>query len=200
MTVVSNEELTQCFQTSFPCDFENLAEISTEQFPGDNEALIETEKYKGKIWDEVTIELLNSCYDIPLLFNPTAFHYYFPAFIKLSQIEIEKSDLLVDLLISLLADSCFHWPESLSAIEDLILNENPQIQEALYLIDEEKLNSWRKERLQLFTRPQWELILKWLNWINENKQWEVDRSVLCKAIQNASKWSQSWMGSVKASG
>lgn len=188
MKTISNIELAQHFEKTYPCDLINLADRPKEYFHGNVEAIIETEKYKGIPWDNVTIEMLQACYDIPLLFNPAAFHYFFPSFIKLSQSEIEKSDMLVDVLINLLADSSLNWPEQLKEFEVSILKENPQIKEALDLIDETKISCWSNERWKLFTRQQWTLILKWLNWIDGDERWDVDRVALIIAINNAKKW------------
>jgi hypothetical protein len=94
--------------------------------------------------------------------NPRAFHYFFPAFINQSQVDVEKTSLLVDSLISLLADGGVHWTESLKDAEVKFLRENPEISEAVESTNEKDLSAWRRERWNLFKEQQWVLVQKWL--------------------------------------
>jgi hypothetical protein len=88
----------------------------------------------------------------------------------------------------MLADSGVHWPEPLRDTETKVLAENPEIKEALDSINEKDLSAWRQERWKLFTEQQWVLVRKWLNWVNQEERWEVDRDVLREAMKNAEKW------------
>jgi len=188
MIAIPDAELHQAFQREYPKDLQQLARTTKEDEPYDFEARDAAEKLKGKRWEDVGADLLQECYDIPLLLNPQAFHYFFPAFIKQSQADVEKTSLLVDSLISMLADGGVHWPESLKDAESKLLRENPEIQEALDSINEKDLSAWRQERWKLFTEQQWALVRKWLNWIDQDERWEVDRDVLREAIKNAENW------------
>lgn len=188
MIAVSDTELFQAFQREYPKDLDYLARTTESEEPYDFEARTETEKYKGKRWEEIGSDMLQECYDIAFLFNARALHYFFPAFIKQSQLDVKKTGLLVDTLISLLADHGIHWPESLKDAESKLLRENPEIKEAIDSIDEKAVNAWAQERWKLFTEQQWALIRKWLNWIDQDERWEVDRDVLRQAMNNAEKW------------
>jgi hypothetical protein len=188
MGEISDTELHQVFQSEYPKDLGQLARATEQEAPYDFEARTETGKFSGKRWEEIGTDLLQDCYDVPLLFNPRAFHYFFPAFIKQSQVDMEKTSLLVNTLINFLADSGIHWPESLKDAEAEIWRGNPEISEAIESINEKDLSAWRQERWKLFTEQQWALVRKWLDWIGRDEQWEVDRDVLREAVKNAGDW------------
>lgn len=188
MNTISDAELFQAFQREYPKDLDYLARTTEKEEPYDFEARIETEKYKGKSWERIGADMFQECYDIAFLFNPRAFYYFFPAFIKQSQVDSEKTSLLVGTLLNLLADSGIHWPESLKDAESKFLRENPEIKEAIDSIDEKAVSAWAQERWKFFTEQQWALIRKWLNWIDQDERWEVDREVLRQAMKNAEKW------------
>lgn len=184
--VISDSELLEAFQRECPKDLVRITEVeSPREYDFDR---IEAEKLMGKKWEDIKPDLLQEFFDIASWLNPQAFHYFFPAFIKHSQVEFEKTSLLVDSLISMLADGGVHWPESLKDAESKLLRENPEISEALESINEKDLSAWRQERWRLFTEQQWVLVRKWLNSINQDERWEVDRDVLRKAIKNADDW------------
>ncbi|MCO5051245.1 MAG: hypothetical protein M9920_02960 [Verrucomicrobiae bacterium] len=148
----------------------------------------EAEKLVGRRWEDLRADLLQELFDIASWLNPRAFHYFFPAFIKQSQADVEKTSLLVDSLINMLADGGIHWPESLKDAESKLFGENPEIAEAVQSINEKDLSAWRQERWKLFTEQQWALVRKWLNWINQDERREVDRDVLRRAMKNAETW------------
>src|SRR6266567_5795100 len=183
--VISDAELLQAFQREYPKDLARTTEgESPSEYDFDR---IQAEKLVGKRWEDVRPDLLQEFFDIASWLNPRAFHYFFPAFIKLSQVDVEKTSLLVDSLISMLADGGVHWPESLKDAEVKLLRENPEISEAVESINEKDLSAWRQERWKLFTEQQWALVRKWLNWINKDERREVDRDVLRRAMKNAEK-------------
>ena len=188
MITISDAELYRVFEREYPKDLGQLARTTDEQSPYDLEARSEAAKFAGKRWEEVGAKMLQECYDIPLLLNPQAFHYFFPAFIKQSQIDVEKTGLLVDALINLLAGGGIHWPESLNDVESELLKENPEIAEAIESTQEKGLSDWRQERWKLFTEQQWALVRKWLSCMDQDERLDVDRAVLRKAMQNAKKW------------
>lgn len=190
MNVISDPELCRVFPRELPKGLVQLARSTEEESPYDTEARDAAEKLRGKRWEDVETELFQQCYDIPLLLSSQAFHYYFPAFIKQSQLNAVQMSLLLDTILNLLADSEIHWPEALSGIEEAFLKENPELKEAVESIDVKGLSAWREERWRLFTKPQWVLVQKWLAWIEQN-QCEVDQSVLRKALGNADKWLKS---------
>ena len=102
---------------------------------------------------------------------------------------MEKTSLLVDSLIDMLADVVVgQWPESLKDVEAKLLAKHPEIAETIGSIDKKAMSARRQERWELFTKQQWDLVRKWLNWINQDEKWEVDRNVLRKAIKNAENW------------
>jgi hypothetical protein len=80
------------------------------------------------------------------------------------------------------------WTESLKDAEAKLLTEHPEIAETIGSIDKKSISARRRERWKLFTKQQWDLVRKWLNWINQDAKWEVDRDVLRKAIKNAENW------------
>ena len=186
--MISDTELQQGFQREYPNDLGHLTRGTREEFLYDWEARIVYEKFIGQRWENIQADLLRECFDIAAILNVRAFHYFFPAFIKQSQLDVEKTSLLVDFLINMLADSGVLWPESLKEVEAKALKENPEISEALDSIDEKNLSAWRQERWKLFTERQWALIQKWINWIDQDERWEVDRGVLQQALNNAAKW------------
>ena len=186
MIMISDTELQKAFQREYP---EDLVRTTEGESPSDCEFdRIEAEKLVGKKWEDVGSDLLQEFFDIASWLNPQAFHYFFPAFIKQSQFDIEKTSLLVESLINMLADRGVHWPESIKDAEAKLLAEYPEIAEGLASIDEKKLSAWRRERWKLFTKQQWVLIQKWLNWIGQDEKWEVNRDVLREAIRNAADW------------
>lgn len=184
MNEISDTELKKVFPCRLPEDMNQLARTTEQESPHDIEARIEAEKFRGKRWDEIDRALLKQCYDISLMLSPRSFHYYFPAFIKHSQVDIEQMALFVDTLLNLLADCGIHWPKALAQTEAVFLNDNPELKEMIEDIDVEKLSAWRKERWTLFSKQQWFLIHKWLCWIDKNSKYEIDRGVLGKAIEN----------------
>lgn len=196
MIPISDTELYNAFQRKYPHDLGRVARTTEEESPFDFEARTEAEKFAGQRWEDIGPDMLRECYDIPLLMNPGAFHYFFPAFIKQSQVDVENTSLLVDTLINLLADSEVHWPESLKDAEAKLLRENPEISEAIEAVKEKDLSAWRQERWKLFTEQQWALVRRWLNWISQYERWEVDRDVLRNAIKNADDWQMKAKGSI----
>ena len=94
----------------------------------------------------------------------------------------------MDSIINKLADTGIHWPESMKDAEAKFLRENPIIAWEVESIDDKDLSAWRQERWKLFTEQQWELIRRWLNWINQDVKWQVDRDALQKALRNAEDW------------
>jgi len=191
--VISDAELQQAFQREYPKDLDHLV-TAREILPYDFDSLTVTEKFKGLRWENIHADVLRECFDVASFLNPRAFHYFFPAFIKQSQVDVEKTSLLVDSLVNLLADVGVHWPESMKDAEAKLLGENPEIAESLDSINVKDLSAWRKERWELFTEQQWALVRKWLNWIDKDERWEVDRDVLRKAIKNADDWQMKQAG------
>lgn len=188
MTEISDTELHLAFQRDYPRNLDCLGSPTKEESQYDFEARIVAEKFKGKRWEDIGPDVLEECFDVACDLNPQAFHYFFPAFIKQSQADVERTSLLVDSLINMLADGGIHWPESLKDAEVEILKENPEISEAIESIDEKELSAWRMERWKLFTEQQWALVRKWLNWIDQDERCDVDRDVLREAMKNAEKW------------
>jgi hypothetical protein len=185
MTVISDTELSKAFQREYPKDLARTTEgESPHEYDFDR---IEAEKLVGKRWEEIGADLLQESFDVASFLNPRAFQYFFPAFIKQSQVDVEKTSLLVESLIRMLADGGVHWPESMKDAEAKLLAEQPEIAEALESINEKDLSAWRQERWKLFTEQQWVLIRKWLNWISQDERWELDRDVLQQAMENAEK-------------
>lgn len=190
--VISDAELHQAFQREYPQD---LARTTEGESPAEYDFdRIEAEKLVGKRWEDVRPDLLQEFFDVASFLNPRAFQYFFPAFIKQSQVDVEKTSLLVDSLINKLADVGIHWPESMKDAEAKLLAEYPEIAESLDSINEKDLSAWRQERWKLFTEQQWALVQKWLNWINQDERWEVDRDVLRKALKNAEDWQMKQAG------
>ena len=186
MTEIPDTELLQAFQREYPKDLVRTTEgKSPLEFDFDR---IEAEKLVGKTWVEIQPNLLQDFFDIASWLNPRSFHYFFPAFIKQSQVDVEKTNLVVDSLINMLADGGVHWPETLKDAEAKLLSENPEIAEAIESINEKELSAWRQERWQLFTEQQWAVVRKWLSWIDQDRRWDVDRDVLREAMKNAEKW------------
>jgi hypothetical protein len=186
MTTISDAELNQVFEREYPKDLARTTEgESPSEYDWDR---IEAEKLVGKRWEDVRADLLQELFDIASWLNPRAFHYFFPAFIKQSQVDAEKTTLLVDSLIHMLADGGIHWPESLKDAESELLRENPEIAEAIESTDGKELSVWRQERWNLFTEQQWAVVRKWLSWIDQDERWDVDRDVLRQAMTNAEKW------------
>ena len=185
--MISDAELQQAFRREYPKDLDHVVSAN-EILPHDFDSLIVTEKFKGQRWENIHADGLRECFDVASFLNPRAFQYFFPAFIKQSQVDVEKTRLLVDSLISMLADGEVHWPESMKDAETKLLAEYPGIAESLDSINEKNLSAWRQERWKLFTEQQWSLIRKWLNWIKQDERWEVDRDVLRKAVKNADDW------------
>jgi hypothetical protein len=184
--MISDAELHQVFQREYPVDLSRATEGELlSEFDYDRR---KAEKLAGKEWEEISPDLLQEFFDVACFLNPRAFHYFFPAFIKQSQASIEKTSLLVDSLIGMLAEVGTHWPESLQDAEAKLLKENPAIAEALGAIKEKELVDWSEARWQLFTEQQWALVRKWLDWINQDERWEVDRDVLQQAMENAEAW------------
>jgi hypothetical protein len=183
MIAISDAELHQAFQREYPKDLSRTTEgKSPSEYDYDR---IEAEKLVGKKWEDIGADLLQKFFDVASFLNPRAFQYFFPAFIKQSQVEVEKTRLLVDSLISMLADGGVHWPEPMKDPEAKLLEEHPEIEEALDSTNENDLSAWRQERWKLFTIQQWELLRKWLDWIQQEPKLEVDPDILRRAIKNA---------------
>jgi hypothetical protein len=187
MITISDAELHKAFQREYPKD---LVRTTDGESPSECDFdRIEAEKLVGKRWEDVGPDLLQEFFDVASWLNPQAFHYFFPAFIKQSQVDMEKTSLLVDSLIDMLADVVVgQWPESLKDVEAKLLAKHPEIAETIGSIDKKAMSARRQERWELFTKQQWDLVRKWLNWINQDEKWEVDRNVLRKAIKNAENW------------
>jgi hypothetical protein len=186
MITISDIELHKVFQREFPRDLARTTEGELFKFEDDR---VEAEKLTGKNWEDIESDLLQDFFDLPAWLNTRAFHYFFPAFIKQSQVDMKKTSLLVDSLIDMLADvEIGKWPESVKDVEAKLLAEHPEISDTLASIDQKQVSARRQERWKLFTKQQWALIIKWLNWINQDEKWEVNRDVLRKAIKNAENW------------
>ena len=189
MITISDAELHKVFQRDYPKDLDCATERkSPPEYDSDR---VEAEKLAGKRWEDIGTDLLQEFFDVASWLNPRAFHYFFPAFIKQSQVDMKKTGLLVDSLIDMLADEeVARWPDSLKDVEARLLAEYPEISNTLASIDEKRLIAHRLERWKLFTKQQWALIRKWLNWIDQDEKWEVDRDALGRAIKNAEKWQE----------
>lgn len=187
VTAISDAELLQAFQREYPDDLAYVC-ANKEISPYDLDRRIVAEKFQGRKWENIHADVLQKCFDVIADLNPRAFHYFFPAFIKQSQVDVEKTSLLVDSLINMLADVGVHWPESLKDAEAKLLRENPEIAQAIESINEKELSAWSEERWKLFTGQQWALVRKWLGWIHQDERWEVDRDALRQAMTNAEKW------------
>jgi hypothetical protein len=186
MITISDTALHEVFQREFPKDLTRVTEGKLFEFDDDR---TEAEKLRGQNWENIGPNLLQDFFDLPAWLNPRAFHYFFPAFIKQSQADMKKTSLLVDSLIDMLADiEIGKWPESVKDVEAKLLEEHPEISDTLASIDQKQVSARRRERWELFTKQQWALVRKWLNWINQDERWEVDRDVLQKAIKNADDW------------
>jgi hypothetical protein len=192
MTAISDAELHQAFQREYPKD---LARTTEGESPSEYDLdRTEAEKLVGERWEDIRADRLQELFDIASWLNPRAFHYFFPAFIKQSQVDAEKTSLLVDSLINMLADSGIHWPESLKDAESKLLRDNPEIAEAIESTDGKELSDWRQERWKLFTEQQWSVVRKWLSWVDQDERWAVDRDVLREAMKNAEKWQHRRVG------
>jgi|SRR6185437_9664602 len=186
MITISDTELHKAFQREFPKDLARTTEGELSEFEDDR---IEAEKLKGKNWEDIGSDFLQGFFDIGSWLNPQAFHYFFPAFIKQSQVDAKKTSLLVDWLIDMLADvEIGKWPESVKDVEAKLLAEHPEISDTLAYIDQKQVSARRQERWKLFTKQQWALIRKWLDCLDQDEKWEVDRDVLRRAMKNAEKW------------
>ncbi len=193
MIAIPDIELQKAFQREFPKNLARTTEGELSEFEDDR---TEAEELVGKRWEDIGADLLQEFFDVAAWLNPQAFHYFFPAFIKQSQVDMKKTSLLVDSLIDMLADvGIVHWPESFKNGEAKLLAEHPEISDTLASIDEKQLSARRQERWKLFTKQQWALIRKWLDWINRDEKWDVDRDVLQKAIKNAEDWQTKRAGS-----
>jgi len=186
MAWLTKAELLRAFQREYPKDLDRTTEGGTLlEYDFDRK---KAEALVGVKWENIRADQLQELFDIACFLNPRAFQYFFPAFIRESQVNIEKTNLLVDSLINMLANSGIHWPESLRAAETKVLSENPEIAEAIALINENDLRAWSEKRWRLFTEQQWVVIQKWLRWIAQDERWDVDREVLARALENAEKW------------
>src|SRR5882672_1527670 len=114
--MISDAELQQAFRREYPKDLDYVGSAK-EELPYDFEARIVTEKFRGQRWENIHADVLQECFDVACFLNPRAFQYFFPAFIKQSQVDVEKTRLLVDSLVSMLADVGVHWPESMKDAE-----------------------------------------------------------------------------------
>jgi hypothetical protein len=187
--MISDTELYQVFQREYPDHLGHITRGTKEELPYDLEAGIVSEKFQGQRWENIEADVLRECFDVVFILNARAFYYFFPAFIRQSQLDVDKTSLLVSSLIDMLADAgVVQWPESLKDVETQTLSEYPELAKALASIDQNAVSAWRQERWKLFTQQQWALVRKWLNCINNNERWEVDRDVLRKAIMNADNW------------
>jgi hypothetical protein len=185
INMISDTELHEVFQREFPMELVRTTEGELSEFEDDR---VEAEKLTGKNWEDIGPDLLQEFFDIGSWLNPRAFHYFFPAFIKQSQVDMKKTSLLVDWLIDMLADvEIGKWPESVKDVEAKLLAEHPEISDTLASIDQKQVSARRQERWKLFTKQQWALIRKWLDWINKDERWKVDRDALCRAMKNAEK-------------
>lgn len=186
--MISDVKLYLSFQREYPKKLINVCssgEISSYDF----DSLILNERFRNRNWESIHSNVLKECYDAVCFLNPEAFQYFFPAFIKQSQVNTEDTSLLVDSILDILAEGEIHWPESLKDIESKLLGKYPEVAMALESISYKDLNEWRKKRLKLFTKKQWEVIREWLNWIDQDDRWvDVDRDVLHKAMKNSRKW------------
>ena len=186
MVTISDEELLEAFQDEYPKGLTRTTEGGAPlEYDFDR---IEAEKLMGIRWTDIKSDLFQDFFDIASWLSPQAFHYFFPAFIKQSQLEVEKTSLLVDALVEMLADGGIHWPEQMKDAESKLLEENPEIKEALDSINEKDLSARRQERWKLFTEQQWAIVRKWLTWLDQDERWKVDREVLRKAMKNAHDW------------
>lgn len=186
--MIPDAELHEVFQREYPNDLGRLTRGAEDELLHDLEARIVYEKFIGQRWEDIHADVLRECFDVPAILNLRAFHYFFPAFIKQSQLDAEKTSLLVNFLINMLADVGVHWPEPMKDAEAKILAEQPEVMEAINSINEKDLSAWREERWKLFTKQQWALVRKWLDWISQDERWVVDRDILRRALKNAEKW------------
>mgnify|MGYP005853986331 CR=1 FL=1 len=187
MTKVSDSELNQAFPREYPKDLGYVC-ATKEVSKYDLDRRLVVEKFEGKHWESIQADVLRECFDVSSDLNPRAFHYFFPAFIKQSQADPEKTILLVGSLVHMLADAEIHWPESLKDAESRLLRDYSDIAEAIASIDGKELSNWRQERWKLFTEQQWSIVQKWLRWIDQEQRLAVDRDVLREAMKNAAKW------------
>jgi len=187
MITITDTELHKAFQREYPKDLTCTTERkSPPEYDLDR---VEAEKLVGKRWEDIGADLLQEFFDIASWLDPRSFHYFFPAFIKQSQIDMKRTSLLVDSLVNMLADvEVAHWPKSLKDVEAKLLSEYPEIAGALAPADEKHLRARRQERWKCFTEQQWAVVRKWLSWIHQDEQWDLDRDVLRKAMKNAEKW------------
>jgi hypothetical protein len=187
MITISDTELQKAFQREYPKD---LARTTEGELPPEFDFdRVEAEKLVGKRWEDIGADLLQEFFDVASWLNPRAFHYFFPAFIKQSQVDIKKTSLLVDSLIDMLADvEVGEWPEALKDVEAKLMAEHPEISDTLASIDQKQVSARRQERWELFTEQQWAVVLNWLSWIDQDERWDVNRDVLREAMKNAEKW------------
>lgn len=193
--MVTEEELLKCFPVEYPENLDYLSRSTPEEEPHDSEARDETIKYKGKRWVDVSTELLEECYDIPLLFNPRAFHYFFPAFIKQTQNTPEKNDLLIDCLMDLLAEETIPDVESIQQTKKILQKFEPEfkdeieeITDSLLVIDKVSLIEWVGERFKLFNLSQLYLIKKWMCFIISCESLCIDKERIEAAEKNIDRW------------
>jgi hypothetical protein len=161
MEVLDLIHLKTAFPVCFPTDFLVLSRNTPEENPYDFEALIDTERFRNIKWTGVDHLLLKRCYDIPYLFSPVAFHYYFPSFIVCSLKNFDDVELLVSLTIRF-----FHFPEN------------------------EEWMDWRKKRFDLFDAKQWQMILQWLDWIELEHDDTIDSADIARAREGITKWAE----------
>src|SRR3954469_1970702 len=102
--MISDAELQQAFRREYPDDLEYIGNAE-EHLPYDFDTHIVTEKFKGHRWEDIHAEVLQECFDVASFLNPRAFQYFFPAFIRQSQVDLEKTALVVESLIRMLADA-----------------------------------------------------------------------------------------------
>ncbi len=178
--MISDKELYHTFRREYPKDLAYVC-ITKEVSPYDLDRRIVIEKFQGQRWESIHADVLQECFDVACNLNPQAFHYFFPAFIRQSQANVEKTSLLVDSLINMLANGGIHWPETLKDAELELLEKNPEIKEALDSTNEANLIAWQEDRWKLFSEQQWKLIQRWLNWIAEGGL-EVDQDTLLEAM------------------
>ena len=172
---VSNLELFEAFPREYPQGLDNLADSD------DWEANEETARYLHRKWEDISSEDLESCYNIALLFNPSGFHYFFPAFIRQTQEHPEENDLLIDSLIRMLGknDPLETTGKAIELLHQLGEDDNKELMEVLNTsqgtFDFEGIRGWELERWNLFTLSQWVLIRKWLQWIEEYRKPELEQ-------------------------
>lgn len=122
------KELASVFPIDMPINL-----VLTDSY---DDAVDETEPFRGLTWDRVTPEMLRKNFEVPWFFSPVAMHYFLPAFMRCTMSGIGKMDLPLDYLLSAMS-----------------MKDNPPLVE------------WGKSRWEQLSAEQWAIITKWLLWL-----------------------------------